>query len=255
LGALQPPESTAPPVWRLAQWGTRYPLQPGTLADTGTAWEAANEGKSLRIDRIGGVVSLRLNSIVEAQGRLREQGEPWPHLLIEQRLGIPVGDIMDSGLRFGVELRIAACKAADWASASLDAGLHTAQVSAYWMVGSVNHNGSFWLGIPFFDVRHDVPPGHFAVDFAESGDRAKFIACLEGERFWKRPTGDGAWHVLDIDFLDALQYGLQRAQEQGHLSGATLSDLVLESFNLGWEITGPYDATLDIKNLKLHPAR
>ncbi|MBI1321247.1 MAG: hypothetical protein GC168_20165 [Candidatus Hydrogenedens sp.] len=262
LGPLQTSDSSASPSWRLAQWGTRYVLPPSitAVAEDGV-WSVGNEAKRITIHRHAASVaqlSLRLNGIMESNEQLRAKGEPWPHLLIEQRLGIDLAEMPEGALRLAAELRISDCRPAYWARKSLDPALHTAQVSAYFMVHRRHAPGemreAIWFGIPFFDARHEIPPGHFAMDIAESGDRAKFIACLEGERFWKGPTGDGQWHTLDADIVALLGVAVRKAQEQGHLEGAAVSDLVLDSFNLGWEVTGPYDATLDIRGLRLNAA-
>ncbi len=261
LGLLQPATDLPAPSWRLAQWGTRAMLQPGDGAvDAAGVWRAANAAKTMERRMEGGetLLSLRLNGDYESGGKLRAKGEAWPHLLVGQKMDVPLGHFAEESLRFRVDLRVARSKAAAWAKDALKRPLHTAQVSAYWMVRGDAAAGSapmFWFGIPFFDVRHDVPPGHFAMDTAQSGGAAKFICNLEGSRFWDRPTGDGAWHTIDVALAPLLREGLRRAQEHGHMKAVAYDDLRFTSFNLGWEVTGPYDATLEIRNLALRGDR
>jgi len=257
LGDAQPEKADGPPVWRLAQWGTRLPLEPGPgVAPRNFLWRLKNEAKTVVVEQQAkaAILTLHLDGIFEADGKLRAKGEPWPHLLVEQKLDVSIGELAGKPLRFRGQFKIMNCTLADWAEGKIDSKLHTAQVSAYWMVKAKTPDGTpqvFWFGIPFFDARHRIPPGHYAMDFAQSGPAAKFIANLEGERFWERTTGNGLWHELDVDLAPHLRYALERAQDHGHMEGVELEDLRLTSFNLGWEITGPYDAMLQVRDLAL----
>lgn len=157
-------------------------------------------------------------------------------------------------LIFRLRFRVDGVRADPALVSRLDPSLHTAQASAYW-TGSVElADGSrdmFWLGIPLFDARYAVPPTYCAMDAGFPGASRKYICTVAGDRFWTGSTGDGAPREREVDLVPLLREALQTIQEQGGLQAARPETLRVTSFNLGWEIPGPYDARLEIFGLSL----
>lgn len=256
LGVILRAESGARDEWRLAQWGTRFDAKATavkTLPD-GTRI-LRNAGKSVKIlpgGLAGGGIVLGVNGSAEFGAQARQQGQFWPHLLIEQQIPKDFR-IADAGtLNFNLDFKVEDCK--NPAGLAVDPALHTAQVSAYWTLqnrnkDSADHGQMFWFGLPVFDARHEVPPGHQAVDIAEENGR--FICTIDGGRFYKEPTGDGRWHTLACDLVPLVKEALAASQAQGHLTQTRFEDLYATSFNLGWEVPGPYDCEIALKNLSL----
>lgn len=258
-GNLLSPGVSAAPAWRLCQWGSRHILgarpfgEDDAFRATASGFEISNEAKAVRVSS-DGVILLDINGNAEYD-RPRKVGEAWPHLLVEQIFPEPIRLLKHPRLNFRLEARITHCKAAPYA-ASLDPNLHTAQVSAFFTVhhspaGKTKSADMIWFGIPIFDARYPIPPPHFALDTGKADATGKFIALLDGARFWTTPTGDGEWHKLDVDLIPLLEEALQKSQEHGHLKDAKLEELALTTFNLGWEIPGPYDAALELRGLSL----
>jgi len=258
---LSPPgvDDASPPPWRIAQWGSRDLLLPGNFeVDGDGAWRAENAVKAVTIRRggEGGEVTLGLavDAATEYGGELRQHGQPWPHLLIDQRFAEPIRIADHAAMPFALSFRVPRCETAEWADGRLDPTLHTAHVTAFFTVhiqrnGAIQPGEMIWFGIPLFDARHPIPPGHQAIDAGAPDASGKFICTLEGARFWDSPTGDGEWHALSVDLKPLLAEALEISQEHGHLEGAAPEDLVLTSFNLGWEVPGPYDAVIEIRGL------
>lgn len=257
-------DARATPAWRLAQWGTRHDLAPAEMStdDTG-ARTLANAGKRVVL-RPGGLdgagVELALHGGAEFGNRLRAFGEAWPHLLLEQRMDPAVRLAGLEALRFKIALRITTCEAT--VREGLDPALHTAQVSAFWTVhnqdpDSPDYREMIWFGIPIFDARHATPPGHAALDIGKDDATNKFIFTVDGARVWRGPPRVGHDAALECDLLPHLREALNVSQAHGHLPATRLQDLALTSFNLGWEITGPYNAALHLQHLSLTraPAR
>lgn len=255
LGVLRMAEGgdAEAPAWRLAQWASRYLLQPGSCAGV-----AETPGKRVEVERgPDGLTRLLLEvrGGAEYDGKMRVPGEPWPHLLVEQSFNeAPIRPRDAKTLPFALETRTVLCKALPWGEGKLDPGLHTAQVSAYWTVhnltpGTADYGDMIWFGIPIFDARYEVPPAHYAIDGGKEDASGKFICVLDGKRFWSGNTGDGAWRKLDVDLLPLLREGLGIAQQHGHLTKTRFEDLGITSFNLGWEVPGPYDAAIEFRGL------
>ena len=263
LGFLVPEgrHTTDPPAWRLAQWHAATLLEPGIMARDGDsdAWTARTETRQVTVRRDNGVttVVLACQGGREYGGRLRQRGEPWPHLLIEQRLDAPpLGDLVRLVFRF--RFRVDGARADPALAAGLDPSLHTAQATAYWTVSVESKDGSrdmFWFGIPLFDIRYAVPPGSCQVDAGFPGATEKFIYTVAGDRFWSGATGDGAWRETETDLLPLLGEALRAIQDRGALKEALPETLRLTSFNLGWELPGPYDARLEVSGLSLNAVR
>ena len=249
-----------PPAWRMAQWGTREVLLPGRCTELGGGrWTAENGAKRIVVEReTGGQTGLLLEvrGGYEYEGRMRAPGEAWPHLLIEQRFEKPICLKDRTSWVFAMEARVPFCRPAAWSAGKLNPGLHTAQVSAFWTVhnmtkGNPDCGEMIWFGIPFFDARHDIPPSHYALDTGKSDASGKFICLLDGKRFWTSATGDGRWHPLEVDLTPLLREALSLSQQHGYLRETRFEDLVITSFNLGWEIPGPYDAAFEVRRLSL----
>jgi hypothetical protein len=176
------------------------------------------------------------------------------HLLIERRLPTPIQLGTVQRMPLSLEMRILYSKPDPTLAAKLDPSRHTAQVSMFWTVhnmtpGSRDYQDMIWFGIPLFDARHDIPPCYYAIDSGKADASHKFICLLDGNRFWTGRTSDGVWRKLDVDLTPLLREGLAIAQQHGHLKNTQFDDLAITTFNCGWEIPGPYDAAIEIRNL------
>jgi len=163
-------------------------------------------------------------------------------------------------LLFTLGMRVDYCRAVPDTSAQLNPNLHTAQASAFWTVHNLSpenpdYKDMIWFGIPLFDARHDVPPRHYALDVGKDDATGKFICLLDGKRFWSGRTGNGQWRTLESDLLPLLREALTVAQEHGYLKQSGVEDLGLTTFNLGWEIPGPYDAAIELRGLSMNAFR
>ncbi len=258
LDPIMTTDSTRPPQWRLAQWGTRFSLDSAIMktAPDGTR-SMRNEGKSIIIHP-GGLgqegVMLAVKGGVEYDGKLRQQGQAWPHILLEQRLPKEFKVADYAALDFTLRFRVDQCENAT--ELKLLRNRHSAQITAFFAVRNTNPESKdfrdmIWFGLPLFDARVEIPKGHQAVDGGKANGTGKFICTLKGERFYDRPTGDGTWHTLKADLVPLIQEALTASQSKGFLTDTQINDLHPASFNLGWEVTGPYDCAIKLKSLSL----
>lgn len=259
IGVLQTGTDTGPPCWRLAQWASRYPIQPGACVFEEGAWQARTAGKRVRIERPkDGPVSLLLEVFGGAEygDHLRAYGEAWPHLLIEQRYGAPIRPSAFKQIMLHFDMRIVRSTPSANAPGKPDPSLHAAQTTAYWTVhnltaGNPDYQDMIWFGIPIFDTRNDVPPASFAIDAGQPAASGKYICVLDGKRFWKGATGDGQWRTLHTDLRPLLQEALDISHQHNVLQHTKFEDLGVTTFNLGWEMPGPYDAALEVRGISV----
>ena len=258
VGNIMAVDDSKTPQWRLAQWGTRFSLESHDMRmlDDGTR-VLENDGKRVKVysgGLEGNGILLEVRGIREYDGRLRQPGEAWPHLLLEQHLTPQPLKALRS-LNFSVTFCVEHCKAIP--DKPLDPGLHTAHITAFWTIHNINpdsddHNDMIWFGLPLFDARHSVPPGHQAVDRGQEDATGKFICTIAGDRLYDAPIVIGEWQTLACDMLPLLREALAAAQAQDFLSNTRFEDLAATSFNLGWEVPGPYDCAITVRDLTLH---
>jgi len=259
LGPVLQGSGAAPPAWRLAQWGTEFDLAGAPVREEDGRRSLANAGKEVVIHPgglSGAGVTLTVLGGAEYGGKLRAKGAPWPHLLVEQSFPEALRLAQFERLDFTLDFRVDRCEVAS--AEPLDPSLHTGQVTAFFSISNANPDSAdfgdmIWFGLPVFDARHEFPQGHQAVDGnkEEATGTGKFICTLPGERFYSAPTGDGNWHELRADLVPLVKEALAASQARGFLAETRFADLRPSSFNLGWEVTGPYDCTITLKNLGL----
>ena len=257
VGNILATDDTQTPLWRLAQWGTQFSLEsvePQVLTNNTRILE--NEAKAVKIfpnGLAGEGVYLQVKGGAEYGDHLRQLGEAWPHLLIEQNLaGRPFHDF--ASVNFNIEFCVDHCIANT--EKPLDPRLHTAHITAFWTVHNTNKDSNdykdmIWFGVPLYDVRHPNPRGHQALDGGKDDATGKFICTIPGDRFFDEPIEIGKWYALSCDIAPLIREALAASQEKGFLEDTRYEDLAATSFNLGWEVPGPYDCGITLRNLSL----
>jgi len=255
VGTVLVSDPAIPAAWRLAQWGTKFSLEgiDEKRDDTSTRilGNAAKEVVVYPGGLSGQGILLRVIGATEYGNTLRKRGEPWPHLLIEQRLPA-IGLNRYKEIRFHVKFSVEQCTST--AVEPMDPGLHTAHITAFWTIHNQNPESKdfkdmIWFGLPLFDARYPIPRGHQAVDTGKGDASGKFICTLPGDRFYREPVEIGVWNTLACDLVPLLAEALEISRRKGFLTETTFSDLALTSFNLGWEVPGSYNCAIRLHSL------
>ena len=58
-----------------------------------------------------------------------------------------------------------------------------------------------------------------------------------------------------VDVLPFIKAGIISAQKKGALKGASWEDMVFNSTNIGWEIPGSYDVSVDIHSMNMYKVK
>ena len=77
----------AKPVWDLAQWSSRFPLQPGECRSSSQTLVCANSAKNIVVGTPGSSaadLSLAVNAGAEYRRARKSSNEPRVHLLVQQ---------------------------------------------------------------------------------------------------------------------------------------------------------------------------
>ncbi len=248
------PPGASDPVWGLAQWSSRTPLEEGDVVEVPGGYGAANGGRSAIVRPHERYLRLELNGSLEYVERARGHGEPWSHLLAEQRLA-PHPMLSDiAALPFRFLARVAKCEKRD--TEDYNPSIHAAQYQWFVTVQNLRVDSSgygdyYWFGIQIFDDRNSVPPASSHVDLGTS----KLIYAPGGDAYASESTHGGRSVTFEGDLLPEVLVGLERAWAQGLLGGSQdLADYRLGGMNIGWEVPGVFDAAVELWDLELMAA-
>lgn len=250
-------EAKNKPVWRLCQWGTKFSLAKAECEKQNGDRVYRNEAKKVLV---GSADSENRDLILEIDGREeygdrpRRSGEAWPHLLVEQDAAAvhPLSELQE--LRLKIQLRLLSFQ--DFLQDQFDAGLHAAQFQLFLIIKNIqpdskDYNDFFWFGVPFFDNRHDIPPAYMARDAGKNDATGKFIYTIDGKTVNTTPMKQKQWITVDCDLLPHIQEGLKQAAAKGYLHDSDPQHYAAVNMNMGWEIPGTYDASIQVKDFDL----
>jgi hypothetical protein len=65
------------------------------------------------------------------------------------------------------------------------------------------------------------------------------------------PAIVGKQFVVNVNILTLINQAFIIAQNRGYLINSNWEDMYIGATNLGWEISGTYDATVDINSFKI----
>lgn len=248
--------SSAEPVWDLAQWSSKYPLDLACRRELGT-WKLAwtNAAKSVLLGLPGapeGELVLAVEASAEYGTRARRAEEPWVHLLVQQEFADPpaLSELASARLRLQAKLlRSSLLRTEDYSP-----DRHAAQYQAFFTVQNRNRTSPgfgqyLWFGVPLYDDRHRSPSAHVAKD---TGGTGMFIYTPPSTAYTAQSAHDGQWIKIDRDLLPLMREGLAAAWGQGFLvQSKSLADYRITGMNLGWEVPGTFNVALAVKGMSL----
>lgn len=268
-GAFQGPilcdSSLATPVWNTAEWGSQTSLltiSPVKVSNGICKW--ADNNKDFRFGPVGAEeyeLYFGVNSQSEFNNAYRAPGDPWPHLLIEQRFsppydfpgqgpGCPPLSMLDS-IVFKIDSRLLYNQTI--MTTGYDPSLHAGEFLIYFTVQNLNPSSSgygkyVWLGMQIFDDRFSIPPAAVSYDTAT----ATLINQIPYLDFSSVSTHNGTWVHAQVDLLPYALAALDTAWANGFLNESTdPADYKIGGMNMGWELPGMNIATVGVKGISL----
>ncbi len=259
-GTIQPSDSTAEPLWGLAQWHSRFTLakaQRTQLASGSVRFTDGAKAVTFFSPEAEADISFAVAGNIEYDGRAPRRGDPWPHLLAERKLLVHPAITELQSLPMAVRYRLV--RAEVHRPVGFEPRRHTAQFVFYLTVQNRNRqsagfNDYFWFGVPLYDARYRLPRAHKVVD--KGSDRkpatGKFIFNPGGKRYTPQSAHDGDWVAIQKDLLPLIREGLETAWRAGYLQDShEMADYRLIAMNTGWEVTGPLDVEMQVDDLRL----
>jgi predicted phosphodiesterase len=252
-------DSNNKPAWRLCQWGTKYSLAKAHCnhhANGSISYN--NKAKSVLV---GAEDSDNRDLILEIKGsseygtKARKYGESWPHLLIEQQIYKVYP--LDQLVKLYLALRIKLLYSENHMTREIyNPALHTAQFQMFLVVRNVNkqsksYGNYYWFGVPFYDSRYDIPPSHKASDSGKADATGRFIYTIAGDQVYTEHLKKNQWVEINANLLPHIESGLEEAAGRGYLTDSHPSDYAVTEMNLGWELPGTFNASIQIRDLEI----
>jgi len=243
------------PVWGLAQWSSRHTLEDVSpeVLPSGSV-RIADAAKTVVVGQPGSAEAdlvMGVDSRQEWGERHRRKGEPWPHLLVEQRFSNLCPPLVElNELRFRVEARLNRAKRFE--TPQYNPSYHAAQFLIFFTVQNRNRDsagyGDFvWLGVPIYDDRDRT--GKTIIPGDSLG---KLIYTPARSSYTNTPVSTGVWIVFEADLLPLASEALDEAWARGFVKDSRdLSDYRLGGINMGWELTGINNVEMQVRNISL----
>ena len=261
--------------WRVAQWGcTKDMVSESTFTRDGAVMTYSDGGKYLRVDTSKtGSVTLGIKGSEEytkdADGDYRERTdgtENWPHILIEQGIGVDTGDC--EHLYMEVDYNVTKCESlVNREKYPENPDLNAAQFQWFITLTDMNpesesYGQSMWFGFSMFDTRalDGTPNGLASYDGGKEDSTGLFIYMVSLQSVSTQQEGSvnaptsvvGKDVSVKVDILPYINQALKIARQNGAMKGASADNLLIGSTNIGWEIPGNYDVEVEISYLNMY---
>ncbi|MBR6635726.1 MAG: hypothetical protein IKL41_08905 [Clostridia bacterium] len=248
------------PSWMIAQWNSGPCLwAERTESDKFTITDGLT--KTVTYNPIEKSVSMRLNA-ANVYNSEPAGADNWPHLLLEQSPLCDYSSLDDdekayyncSADRIVLSLDI---RITDFKDTTNNDGINAAQYLAYFYLNGVTHKEFIWFGVNLFDDR-GYQDTYWALDVANQ----KMIYCVSTKDTFggknKSLFRNGApyvsdeWVHIELDLTPHIAKAIKEANKSNTFGyKVSEEDFYIGGTNIGFEIHGNYDCTVEIKDFQL----
>ncbi len=260
LGDFVYSENGKSPVWCIAQWGQGDCLWANrTASDVYTVTDGKTKTVTYNNDEKS--VLMRLNAANIYGGKPADMNN-WPHLLLEQTLSCGYNELNDTDKQFYscsvdklmLNLKI---KLSDFVDTVNSEGVNAAEYLAYFYLSGVDSDNFIWFGLNLFDSR-----GYRNTRWSYDESSGKMIYCVSTEDTYGskksslfrngQPFVSDEWINVEIDLIPHIKKALAKANfSHTFEKSVKASDFYISGMNIGFEIHGNYDCTVQIKDFSL----
>ena len=258
---FNPLDSSGRQYWTIAQWGSRYRFADDCVTnDLGNGvFQYVNTTKEFTVDTNNAILTFT-GITSKCYDTPRTGSEPWLHLLIQQSFKTSETRITDlSSVMVTLSNRLV--KFEDHLGSAFNPNVHAAQFVFYFSVANKDNTSSYiWFGIPVFDNRYEWMDPSSMFDKGTSslmvGIGNKVLYQASGTNYiWKdgtiKASPDAEWSTFKVDMLPLIINALDTAHSNGYLTNTSVDQLVITGMNMGWEIPGTYDVSMQIKDFSV----
>lgn len=253
-------DSEEGPFWMIAQWNSGPCLwQERAASDKYTITDGLT--KTVIYDPEEKSVSMRLNATNVYNG-VPAGSDSWPHLLLEQSPVCDYYSLTDnekayyncSADHMVLSLDI---KINDFIGTTNSDGINAVQFLAYFYLNGVSQKEFIWFGVNLFDDR-GYQDTYWALDEASQ----KMIYCvstkdtfgLKSRSLFRngKPLVNDEWVHIELDLSPHIAKAINQANKSNTFGYAVnKEDFYIGGTNIGFEIHGNYDCTIEIKDFQI----
>lgn len=262
-GSIQYTTANGSPDWDLAQWNSQSSIYGSSSVPLSSgAYKWQNLYKVLVMgptNTVDSDLKLTVNSISEYAGVYRQSGDPWPHLLVSQRISEPNGKVGTASpwiselteLNYNLDAKL--CYANNVYSTGYNSSLHAAQFLNFFTVQNLNssspdYGNYLWFGVRIYDDRKALP----GLSVQQDLGTGKLIYNIGIEPFCTNGLVVGEWKNISGDILPYVKDALETAWDLGYLTNSiNFTDYKIGGMNMGWEVPGLSCVTMQISNFGL----
>ncbi|MBO5421002.1 MAG: hypothetical protein J6A67_03555 [Clostridia bacterium] len=248
------------PSWMIAQWNSGPCLwQERAESDVYTLTDGKT--KTVMYNPIEKSISMRLNAANIYNGE-PASFDAWPHLLLEQSPLCDYSSLSEKDKAFYscdadrmvLDLNI---RMTDFVDTTNSEGVNAVQYLAYFYLKDEEKHRFIWFGVDLFDNR-----GYNDTSWANDKASGNMIYCLStkdtyGKKYKSlfrngRPYISQDWVNVHIDLKPHILKVFEKANKE-NLYGEKIypEDFFVGGTNIGFEIHGNYDCTVEIKGFAL----
>lgn len=256
-GQMLPRFAKGKPAWSLAQWHSKYNLSDAKPENPDAqTHRLADKAKTVIISSSSkyGDLVLSVDSRPEYNGKVRKNGQSWPHLLVAQD-DVSIHMLKDiDRIEFSIEALLLKNRGEQLKGYSRK--LHSAQFQLTFIVQNRNRKspgfGDFlWFNVAMYDERAKFCDLYAAKDLADPS--AKMIYAPPIKNFAQQSLHDGKWVTFSHKDISSLfREAVDLARKRGYLKKSPdPNDFAIGSVILGWEVTGINDASMRVRNFNI----
>ncbi len=195
---------------------------------------------------------LELNASKEYEHPRRDK-EEWPHILFQEAFNAQpmVKDLEKLVLQMDILMHKSERHMTE---EEYNPSLHTIQYIMYIYVYStagLDSGQYMFFGIPIYDYRYKVMPEQGMIDAGTAGNTGNFIYQMSTFDYLPNGLMVGKQEHIEIDLIKSLGSALVLANTYGKFTNSTINDLYITSMNIGFEIPGTFDCSIELSGLSL----
>lgn len=256
-------------VWNVAQWYSKSSIFNRAYQSIGEdrfVYEDKYKTFHVRSKKYDCDLVMGVNAKSEYDGVYKGKDDPWPHLLVNQRISFPRGHLGKKSpslvklkqVKFHIKVRLLHHEANR--KEGYTPKTHAAQFTIFLTIQNLNKSNEgfgnyYWFGIKLFDDRYPVTSLRMKFDRGRKNKpgTGKLIYNIGVAPFTEEKVSDGKWITVQGDLYPHILRGLKEAWKRGALTESkNINDYYIGAMNMGWEVSGLNNVAMGIKNFSIN---
>ncbi len=255
--------------WSLCQWDSG-PCLVENLIESDPSTITDGKSRMFKYEPSTNTMTFWLDTSAYYRGKPAVLGDYWPHLLIETSDYSYSSKDPDEQLFFRCDsdaIIISFDIKLDKYSITPIEGdwVEAAQFLLYVYVKGIKTNDFCWFGLQLFDNRYDLSDNYIGYDGGKADASGAMIFSIGSKYVYENshrtlykngvPDAGGDWVHVSIDIKPFLEQMFEHGKSEKYFKAKSLSELIINGMNLGWETIATFDHQMEMRNLSVKSYR